>query len=759
MHQQEIAASVLPLCRYRVEEYRKDGDQVCRAIEAEFHGEAKLIVRSSARSEDSAEQSNAGKFCSLITGNEGSSLQQAIETVIASYGEAKEDDQFFVQPALEQPEAAGVAFTLDPNTGGNYYVINYDRTGSTSRITDGTGEDDSLYFWFKEAELPQDRMLNAICTTMKSLEQLLKTNALDVEFAWKENRLYLLQCRPLCIKVSCAPIEQQRQQIQRMKRRVRYESGSHPFLYGKKTIYSNMTDWNPAEMLGIHPRPLALSLYKELITDNIWAYQRDNYGYKNLRSFPLLVDFEGYPYIDTRVSFNSFIPADLDANIAEKLANDYLNELQDRPEDHDKAEFNIIFSCYTFDLPKRIQRLRGHGFTDQEVQTIVDSLRQLTNRIINHKSGLWRQDIRKIKILEERYQIIMNSGLDEISRMYWLLEDCKRYGTLPFAGLARAGFIAVQLLSSMVAEEILTQQEYDAFLADVATVGSRMKQDFARLDREGFLRQYGHLRPGTYDITSARYDEAPDLYFQWKKTPLHEEATGDFRLSLAQLERIRGTLAQHGLDDDVLALFSFIRLAIESRESAKFSFTRNLSEILRIFGTWGEKYGISREDCSYADISVIHELYGSIANERERLLIHIEQGKLSYAAGHGLALPSVIVSECDLEAFSVPESQPTYITQKHAEGEIVLLEDYSDIELGGRILAIPAADPGFDWIFSHGIAGFITEYGGANSHMAIRAGELSLPAVIGAGKKLFDKVRQARYAKIDAALKQVVTFQ
>ena len=44
-----------------------------------------------------------------------------------------------------------------------------------------------------------------------------------------------------------------------------------------------------------------------------------------------------------------------------------------------------------------------------------------------------------------------DAAIDKISRIYWLLEDCKRYGTLPFAGLARAGFIAVQLLRSLVA--------------------------------------------------------------------------------------------------------------------------------------------------------------------------------------------------------------------------------------------------------------------------------------------------------------------
>jgi len=34
-----------------------------------------------------------------------------------------------------------------------------------------------------------------------------------------------------------------------------------------------MPDWNPAEIIGIKPKMLALSLYKELITDNIWAYK------------------------------------------------------------------------------------------------------------------------------------------------------------------------------------------------------------------------------------------------------------------------------------------------------------------------------------------------------------------------------------------------------------------------------------------------------------------------------------------------------
>lgn len=75
--------------------------------------------------------------------------------------------------------------------------------------------------------------------------------------------------------------------------------------------------------------------------------------------------------------------------------------------------------------------------------------------------------------------------------------------------------------------------------------------------------------------------------------------------------------------------------------------------------------------------------------------------------------------------------------------------------ISGKIVMIESADPGYDWIFAPGIKGLITMYGGANSHMAIRAGELGIPAVIGAGAKRFEQYRQAEVVEIDALLKTV----
>ena len=104
-------------------------------------------------------------------------------------------------------------------------------------------------------------------------------------------------------------------------------------------------------------------------------------------------------------------------------------------------------------------------------------------------------------------------------KIYWLLEDAKRYGTLPFAGLARASFIAVQMLRSFVATGIFSESDFETYMSSISTVSREMANDLAILSRDIFLEKYGHLRPGTYEILSPRYDETPNRYFDWENRP------------------------------------------------------------------------------------------------------------------------------------------------------------------------------------------------------------------------------------------------
>jgi glutamine kinase len=81
--------------------------------------------------------------------------------------------------------------------------------------------------------------------------------------------------------------------------------------------------------------------------------------------------------------------------------------------------------------------------------------------------------------------------------------------------------------------------------------------------------------------------------------------------------------------------------------------------------------------------------------------------------------------------------------------DLVLLAGENPADLSGKIVLLQQADPGYDWLFGENIAGLITQYGGANSHMAIRAAEMGLPAAIGVGEKLYDTLLIATTLELD----------
>ena len=205
---------------------------------------------------------------------------------------------------LQDAVLSGVAFSIDPNTGSPYVVINLSAE-STSAITSGRAAEARTFYCLKDAgveHLPQ--AVQSVVALIAELEGILNTDRLDVEFAIDSSgQLYLLQCRPLSHTKAVPHPDQLNVRLKQIADKMRCLNKPNPYVLGSRTIFAVMPDWNPAEIIGICPRPLALSLYKELITDSIWAYQRSNYGYRNLRSFPLIVNFSGLPYIDVRVDF------------------------------------------------------------------------------------------------------------------------------------------------------------------------------------------------------------------------------------------------------------------------------------------------------------------------------------------------------------------------------------------------------------------------------------------------------------------------
>ena len=234
------------------------------------------------------------------------------------------------------------------------------------------------------------------------------------------------------------------------------------------------------------PRRLALSLYRMLVTDEVWAQARAEYGYRDIRPCPLLVEFAGHPYIDVRASFNSFIPAGVPRKLAEKLVRFYLAKLARHPELHDKVEFEVVVPSLSFDFDRRAREMMQEGFSAREIGMLRRSLARLTMRGLNDLAAART----RIEALDTRCPHLLKIG-EPLRRASALLEDARRLGTPAFASLARSGFIAVGLLDSMARDAILSERHRTAFLESLQTPAKRMQRDAAAV-KSGRLVMASH---------------------------------------------------------------------------------------------------------------------------------------------------------------------------------------------------------------------------------------------------------------------------
>jgi phosphohistidine swiveling domain-containing protein len=750
------SAKILDQICFSALEWELDKDTICTRLKNKEWFDKCLIIRSSAVCEDSKLSSFAGHFDSVLNVKGESEIKLAIEKVISSLN--SEEDEIFIQPMLNNVKIAGVVFTREPSNNAPYFRINYDdKSGTTDTVTSGCSNETKVFYCHRLYKNKFRDFRDQIIELCFDLEEILNHKILDIEFAIDaDGQLYLFQVRPLVTANSEEDIDDHAhfQSIVNLATRINSWSQKHPYLYGDKGLYGIMPDWNPAEIIGIKPKPLALSLYREVVTNSIWAYQRDNYGYCCLRSFPLIVEFEGLPYIDVRVSFNSFIPKILDKKIAEKLVNYYLEKLRQNPDLHDKIEFDIAFSCYNFNSKEKINALEKHNFSVSEIHQIKESLIKVTNNIICAKDGLWRKDLEKISKLDKKYLKITNSDIDNFSKIYWLIEDCKRYGTLPFAGLARAAFIAVDILKSLISINVISQQEYNEFISSLNTVSSSLIEDLDGLDKNQFLDKYGHLRPGTYDILSKSYDEDVDGYFNWEKNDKKKLQKDKFRLSVEQLNLIDKLLKENGFSVNALELLNFVKGSIEAREYAKFIFTRNISKVLKIYSDICQDMDIPIEDAAFTHINSVMSLNSIASDPKKVITASIKRRKERFKLTKIINSPPLIRDQDDIFYFHEPIASPNYVTQKRVSGDVVIHDGSKVQDIANKIVLIENADPGYDWIFSRKIAGLITKYGGANSHMAIRSGELNIPAIIGAGN-LYDRIKLLNKVTFDCMNKVV----
>ena len=750
-----VGAKLCPQITVAVGDWRQNPQRVVERIVGRFAPE-RLAVRSSAAGEDGWDASHAGAHLSLIDVEAAApALADAIDAVFQSYRAPAAGDQVLIQPMVEGTVLSGVVLTRDLDTGGPYYVVNYDDfSGRTDTVTGGAQSKTVLVHRSRPEALESPRMA-ALINAVIELERITGTEDLDIEFCTTaDGQITILQVRPLAARrrwrvVPDAVIDAA---IDGIRATIDQRMAPDPKLAGGRTIFGEMPDWNPAEMIGNAPRPLALSLYKHLITDRVWAEARAAMGYRRIEA-PLLVDLHGRPYIDVRLSFNSFLPADLDDGLAHKLVDDQLARLARHHELHDKIEFEVAATCRHFAFADDRARIGAGALTAGEADALEGALGAVTARALAQQGD-------GLDALANQARGLLAEGATEggeasVDRARSLLDDCKTAGTLPFAILARHGFIGVAFLRSLVTRGVFTTDDADRFMRSIHTVAADLVHDMhavsaGRMDEAAFLVRYGHLRPGTYDITSWRYDERPELFLGQGGRAVPVKEAEPYAPSPGQRTAIAALLGEFGYAMEPDALLNYIADAIRLREEAKFAFTRSISETLSILVRWGAALGLDRDDLSFLTIGEIldgHDgaaLAGRIAGQRK-----------TYEVTRAIRLPHLICQTSDIDVVRLPLGQPTFITGQSVTAPARRLDADVRHPIDGSIVLIESADPGFDWIFSHAIAGLVTKYGGANSHMAVRCAEFGLPAAIGCGERLYETLAATAVIELNAAARRI----
>jgi phosphohistidine swiveling domain-containing protein len=734
------------------QDWQRDPDSVLAEL-AEFIASGPVIVRSSAPDEDTADQSLAGHYPSIVV--PAGSLQlirTGIDAVFASYGRHL-DTEVWLQRWIAHPSVTAVVTSRVVGSGAPYVVVALDRSGRTDAVTAGRSTPSAMWYVARSAVATAavPTVVQQMLLCVSEVEQVTQTEAVDVEAAvTRSGQLMLVQARPLLVSTPRADVEQAAVALRdQVAARVADGSGR---------VWSCMADWNPAEMIGARPTPLAFSLYRWAITDSTWAVQRRQYGYRDVTGTPLMIKLAGKPYIDVAASLASFLPDGIDHATASAVVSAQLALLRERPDRHDKIEFELAATCLTPAFQNRVREWSDRGVSRNQISQIRERLGRITTAAFDRLPS----DLARLRAIEQR---VMVSPSNQPNDARNLLDHARETG-LVLAHLARAAFVATDVLRSLVEIGALDPADRLRFLAGIETVPARIRRDGAavaagRASWDGFVEAWGHLRPGTYDIRIPRYADDPQRYLEpfLITAPAAQQPAESSRTATpwppTDAGRIQTAFARCGLQVNPNHLAAFCRQAIAGREDAKNAYSRVISELLEMLTVAGRRVGLERQQVAWLDLADVWRLM-SERNAVTRLAERIDVASAEHAASLLVCLPDCLWEPSQVTAFAGDTARPTFVGTGRVVGAPALVS--AAALPPGVIVLAEAADPGHDWIFGRQIGGLVTAYGGANSHMAVRCAELGIPAAIGVGADRLAALACAHRIELDAGAATVRTM-
>jgi len=711
-------------------------------------GGSSYAVRSDAWLEDQAEGSQAGHFLTLLDVS-ADHLKSSIQQVAQSLP-GHPLDQVMVQCMVSTVALAGVASTHRISDGAPWYCIEL-AAGDSAAVTAGRAQG-RMYgvaraqasLCLRKGELePQVALPLAL---LLELEAIRPGCAFEIEFvltpSQEQWQLHLLQCRPIAAQ-ACWPLQSTGITTCSLPSLAALQQADLcAQVLGSSTLYTLMSDWNPAELIGSHPRPLALSLFQALIARGTWWQARERLGYAPAPQLDvaLLRPLAGRPWVDLRRSANSLIPAGVPGTIVTRLVDLWLARLRSQPHLHDKVEFNLFRTVRDFLPLSEVQAQYGEGLDHREVTVWEDHLGKLGRGLLNTTAD------NPLALHVARIKAALRTPLQ--GRPWPALLQHSRNTALAFAVLARIAFVAQSLLRSAVDRGALDDQRATALKIAARSTPLTCVDETST---HSWSTLHGGMRAGSFDITQPTWAEQSHL-LRVSETV----APAQFVLHDVEARGLMQLLAESGYLLSPTQWVQFVQQATRWREWGKFALNRQLSALLDGIALELGAAGIEREQASWLTLEHIQTGLALPLGAREQYWLEVVRAAKALHAREAQVLVSpLLCRESDRYHADSLGLMPNFIGHQVAEGKVVLLDDrmprVAD-RLNQAIVVLSQADPGYDWLFQHPIRGLITAWGGANSHMGIRCAEFGLSAAMGCGEAVLRQASRAQHARIDPSI-------
>lgn len=688
---------------------------------------ASFAVRSSALSEDSDKASFAGEFETILDVRNDEDIYSAIYAVynsraskrVQTYSMAKgmelNHQMAVVVQILVKADISGVLFTVDPITGSRADMVGNYVHGMGEALVSGEATPYSFRLkrlkgtYAGQAEF--SRFAGKLYKLALKLEKTMGSPQ-DIEWAIADNRIYLLQSRPVTTLKGNDPTTGEWN-----------DSLTGDYLWSN----ANLSEATPDVMT-----PLTWSLIKVMFIET--------QPFKIPGDYPMVGNIGGHPYINLSLLVSMLHVFGTDVG---KILNKWDEVFGLVPKEIEVPLIPLKITQILDIIPDNIRWELEANHLYKELPEFIalnpdwceNARQEIRNCTTNEElASLWTDNIKPHYILNcQMLRVVMKKFQEPIFKLRPKLKK--------LVGIADANILLSNLSGNLL-------------LASIEPLIALSKLADGEISREEYLKQYGHRGPHELEVSIPDLDENLNWIEQqlesFRKSPV--DIASLLAKQHSEYDKAINRLQQRypGKYKNIKCKLEEVSYAACIREALRSEFTRTY-RVLRVFACKvGELTGI-KEDIFFLYIEELLDLLSG----RNEAVAFIEKRRKTHKKYCSLPpYPTLINGRFDIFQWADNPNRRSNLYDSHSkfvqsssdvikgfagaagvvEGIVRKLENMEEGNLlqPGEILVTTVTNIGWTPLFPHAAA-IVTDVGAPLSHAAIVARELGIPAVVGCG--------------------------